>query len=201
MIEDPDGLTIIDGSISLSTSIILSEITASGRRLTDVKRILLTHAHPDHVGALPELKAKSGAPIITSETEKPIAEGNVPIPSRTSGLRTPPTTVKGITVDQTVNEGDVIPALGGLRVVAVPGHSPGMIAFYQPERKILILGDTMMHLYGLRLPMAMATPDMDEAKRSIRKVAALDVEIACFGHGQPITENANAQIRAFAAKL
>lgn len=198
MIDDPDGLTIIDGGLPQSTGAILSQITGSGRRLTDVKRILLTHAHPDHIGALPTLRARSGGQIITSETEKPITEGKIPVPrpgGRTGGY------VKGITVDQAVSEGDVIPALGGLRVVAVPGHSPGQIAFYQPERKLLIMGDTMMHVFGLRLPMAMATPDMDEAKRSIKKVAALDVDIACFGHGQPIIGGASAQIRAFAARL
>ena len=62
------------------------------------------------------------------------------------------------------------------------------------------MGDTMMHVAGLRLPLAMATPDMDEARRSIQKVAQLDAEIACFGHGQPLTQNAAAQIRAFADK-
>ncbi len=198
LIDDPDGLTIIDGSIAQMTNRILSQITASGRRLTDIKRILLTHAHPDHVGALPELRAKSGGQIITSAVEKPIVEGQIPVPrpgGKTGGF------VKGITVDQAVSEGDVIPALGGLRVVAVPGHSPGQIAFYQPERKILIMGDTMMHMFGLRLPMAMATPDMDEARRSIKKVAALDVDIACFGHGQPMIGNVSAQLRAFAARV
>ncbi len=201
LIEDADGLTIIDGSVPPSTNNILKQIVGSGRRLTDIKRILLTHAHPDHVGALPELKAQSGGIIITSEIEKPIANGDIPSPAPDSLIHVPAFTVKGITVDQTVNEGDVIDAFGGLRVVAVPGHSLGQIAFYQPERKILIMGDTMMHLMGLRLPLAMATPDMDEAKRSIQKVAALDVEIACFGHGVPLTENTNATIRAFASKI
>lgn len=199
LIDDPDGLTIIDGGLPQFTNAILSQITGSGRRLTDVKRILLTHAHPDHIGALPTLKAKSGGQIITSAIEAPIAGGKVPVPrpgGKAGGF------VKGITVDQALNEGDVIPALGGLRVVATPGHSPGQIAFYQPERRIIILGDTMMHVFGgLRLPMAMATPDMAEAKRSIQKVAALDVEIACFGHGQPLTTDAGTQIRAFAARL
>ncbi len=111
-------------------------------------------------------------------------------------------TFKGITVDRTVNDGDRIDAFGGLQVVATPGHSPGQIAFYQPERKILFTGDTMGNLLGkLRLPFAFATPDMDEARRSIRKVAALDVEIACFGHGVPLTHDTNAAIRAFAQQI
>jgi glyoxylase-like metal-dependent hydrolase (beta-lactamase superfamily II) len=207
LIEDSDGLTIIDGGLAQTTNRINSQIEASGHKLTDIKHILLTHAHPDHVGALAELKAHSGAPIITSALEKPVAEGKIPVPtpkpSTLSGIwrlmRSPKTVFKGITVDQTVAEGDVIPALGGLQVVAVPGHAPGQIAFWQPQRKILIMGDTMMHIFGgLRLPFAVATVDMAEAKRSIKKVAQLDVEIACFGHGNPITENTATQIRLFA---
>ena len=76
LLEDADGLTVIDGSIAPSTNAILRQITGSGRRLTDVKRILLTHAHLDHVGALPELKRQSGGVIICSAIEQPIAEGN-----------------------------------------------------------------------------------------------------------------------------
>jgi len=211
LIEDSDGLTIIDGGIANVTNRIISQIEASGRRLSDIKRILLTHAHADHVGALPTLRERSGAPIITSETEKPYAQGDIPIaradPTKLSGLSrmmlpSRPMYNKGIIVDQTVNEGDVIDALGGLQVIATPGHSPGHICFWQPERKILIAGDVMMRPFGkLRLPIAAFTTDMAEDIRSIGKVAALDPEVACFGHGEPLIENTVTLIRAFAQKV
>jgi glyoxylase-like metal-dependent hydrolase (beta-lactamase superfamily II) len=202
LLEDTDELTIIDGSIPASTGTILRQITGSGRRLSDVRRILLTHAHFDHVGALAELKRLSGAAIICSALEQPIAEGKAPTVTPEGRLSAPAQTIKGITIDRTVNDGDVIDAFGGLQVIATPGHSPGQVAFYQPERKILFTGDTLMNLWGkLRPPFAMATPDMDEAKRSIQKLAAFDVEIACFGHGAPLTHNANATIRAFTRQI
>jgi glyoxylase-like metal-dependent hydrolase (beta-lactamase superfamily II) len=201
LIEDPDGLTIIDGSLPNSTEKLISQINASGRRVSDIKRILLTHAHGDHVGALPALHAQSGAPIITSEVEKPYAEGTLPIARPASGLKIRAQTIKGITVDRTVSDGDVIDAMGGLQVIATPGHSPGHISFWQPERKILIAGDVLMHMFGLRLPFAMATPDMPENIRSIKKIAQLNPEIICFGHGEPLTTNADTTLRAFAAHL
>ncbi|MEO8394118.1 MAG: MBL fold metallo-hydrolase [Chloroflexota bacterium] len=201
LIEDPDGLTIIDGSLPNSTDKLIGQITASARRVTDIKRILLTHAHGDHIGALPTLRTQSGAPIIASEIEKPYAEGTLPVSRPGAGLKVPAQTIRGITVDRTVKDGDMIDALGGLQVIATPGHSPGHISFWQPERKILIAGDVMMHLFGLRLPFAIATPDMDENIRSIKKVAQLDPEIICFGHGEPLTQNAAAQLRAFADRL
>ncbi len=210
LIDDPDGLTIIDGSILRSTPAILSQITASGRKLTDIRRILLTHAHPDHVGALPTLQAQSGAQVITSEIEKPYAEGTLPVvrpdPASLSRWtrRMPnlPMPKQAVKVDRTVRDGDLIEALGGLQVIATPGHSPGHICFWQPERKILFVGDVMMHVFGgLRLPIASATPDMQENIRSIHKLAQLDAKIACFGHGQPITQDAAAQVRAFAQSL
>ncbi|MEP7293327.1 MAG: MBL fold metallo-hydrolase [Chloroflexota bacterium] len=202
MIEDPDGLTIIDAGISRSTNAILRQITESGHKLVDIKRILLTHAHPDHVGALAALRKQSGAPIMTSEAEKPIAEGEMPIPMSNGAIHPPPITLKGIKVDRTFKDGDVIESMGGLRVIATPGHAPGHVSFWQPERKILFTGDAMMRMFGrLRLPIAMVTVDMAEAKRSIKKLSQLEIQIACFGHGEPMTQNTSDTIRAFAQRV
>ncbi|MFN8561835.1 MAG: MBL fold metallo-hydrolase [Anaerolineae bacterium] len=212
LIEDADGLTIIDGGIAQTANRLIRQITGSGRRLSDIKRILLTHAHPDHVGALVELQARSGAEVITSEIEKPYADGTLPIvrpdlESLSSWERQMPTIPmpkKLPTVDRTVSDGDVIEALGGLQVIATPGHSPGHVSFWQPERKILFVGDVIMNAFGLsgmRLPFTVSTPDMAENIRSVRKIAELDAKIVCFGHGEPITQDATAKIRAFATTI
>jgi glyoxylase-like metal-dependent hydrolase (beta-lactamase superfamily II) len=200
MIKDPDGVTLIDASVAGMTGKILAQVEEIGHKASDVKRILITHAHPDHVGSLPELKAATGAQVIVSAIDTPVAEGKQPIVRRPGGLRPPPTTVKGTPVDRQVNHGDTIDALGGLHVVGTPGHSPGHIAFWQPEKRIAFIGDVLFHLWGLTLPLAFLTTDMDENKRSVRKVADLKPQIICFGHGNPITENTPQILNDFAKK-
>jgi glyoxylase-like metal-dependent hydrolase (beta-lactamase superfamily II) len=87
-------------------------------------------------------------------------------------------------------------------VIATPGHSHAHIAFWQPEKRVLIIGDVMMHLSGkLRLPFAAYTMDMDEDKRSIAKLTQYDAEVVCFGHGTPLVEHGAEAIRAFARKI
>lgn len=210
LIEDPDGLTLIDTSIAPSGGKILDQIRAMGRQPSDVKRILITHAHPDHIGSLPELKAATGAQVIASAVERPVIEGQIPIPRVTPekavgiarlGLRPPSTTVKPTPVDRVVGDGDILTeVLGGLQVIATPGHAPGHIAFWQPEKRLIFLGDVLMRFGNwIRLPISSLTCDMEEDIRSLKKVADLNPAIVCFGHGVPLTENAAQVLHRLAA--
>lgn len=210
MIDDPDGMTLVDASIKPSGKRILDQLQAAGRAPSEIKRILITHAHPDHVGALPELKAASGAEVICSAADRPVVEGSIPVVSppreQVSGvsrfLIPPPTVLSGTPVDREIMDGDVLPdIMGGLHVIATPGHTPGQVALWQPERRVLIVGDTIIRLFGkLRLPLAMFTADMEQARRSILRLIDYDAQVVCFGHGEPITENGSAAIREFAAR-
>jgi glyoxylase-like metal-dependent hydrolase (beta-lactamase superfamily II) len=209
LIEDPDGLTLIDASIPPSAPKIIQQIERLGCKPTDVKRILLTHAHPDHHGNLPMLKKATGAQIIASAIEKPVIEGKQMIerPERAAlkGLarfiRMPDTFLPAVEVDRTVEDGEVIESMGGLQAVFTPGHAPGHMAYWQPEKRILFCGDVIFHLTGLKLPPAFLTVDMEANKRSARRLAELNPEIVCFGHGPPLTQDATHQLRNFAQKL
>jgi glyoxylase-like metal-dependent hydrolase (beta-lactamase superfamily II) len=91
--------------------------------------------------------------------------------------------------------------LGGLQVIMAPGHAPGHTAYWQPERRILFCGDAIFNAPNLRLPFAMLTVDMAENIRSVGKLAGLEPEVVCFGHGQPMTNNTAVRIRGFAQKV
>lgn len=206
---DADGITLVDAGLSLAPAKILRQLATHGYRPEDVKRIIITHAHTDHIGGLPALKRLTGATVAASAREKPIIEGRekplYPRRDSLSGVARlmardaelfPPTSV-----DVVIGEGDLVPALGGLEVLAVPGHTPGHLAFWQPQRRILFCGDVVLNLFGLRLPFAAFTPDMAADIASAAKLAALEPETICFGHGNPLKKNAATALRAFARKV
>lgn len=206
-IEDPDGLTLIDTGMALAADKILQQLQAAGRAPQDVKRILITHAHPDHVGGLPALQAATGAQVIASAGERPVIEGQIPIPrpeadqltGLTRLLRVPLTTLKPTPVDRVVGDGEVLTeVMSGLQVLATPGHAPGHVAFWQPHARILFCGDVLMHMEGLRLPIAIATVDMAENKRSIQVLARRQPRLILFGHGVPLGHNTADTLQAFA---
>jgi glyoxylase-like metal-dependent hydrolase (beta-lactamase superfamily II) len=201
-IVDNDGLTIIDASIASATPKILKQLEEKGHKPQDIKRILITHAHPDHVGALAKLKAATGAIVMTSALEKPVIQGEIPIPVRAKGFHPPKTILKDMSVDRELANEEVLPEVfGGLQAILTPGHAPGHLAFWQLEKRVLICGDVIFNIpRKMRLPLAMLTVDMEENRRSISKIAALEPKVLCFGHGKPITENTAEQLRAFAQK-
>jgi glyoxylase-like metal-dependent hydrolase (beta-lactamase superfamily II) len=211
LVEDDDGLTIIDTGLSLAPKRIIKQLEQAGHKPSDVKRILITHAHPDHVGGLPKLVELTGAQVWASDIEQPIIEGEMPIPrpDRKSvpfpaKLMVPPkVTLKPVKVDRVLRDADIIPeVMGGLHVLLTPGHAPGHIAFWQPERRLLFCGDVIFNLLDRRtLPLRGATVNMDENRRSVARLATLNPDIVCFGHGPPLTEDATRKLRRFARRI
>lgn len=206
--EDPDGLTLIDAGLPLAAEKILAQIATHGHQPQDIKRILITHAHPDHIGGLPALKEATGAAIYASATERPYVEGKeaAPRPPRESlsGINywiwREGTIEPGTPVDHALEDGDVIPeVMGGLQVVATPGHSPGHISFWQPEKRVLFVGDVVMALPRLGPPIAAFTWDMARNKRSLQRLVELNPAVACLGHGEPLQQGATEKLRGVLA--
>ncbi len=210
VIEAADGLTLVDTSLPNSMPRIARQLEQHGHTLSEVKRILITHAHPDHIGSVGALQKATGAQVYAHPKDAPVISGTAPMArprpedldwTGRAMLRVMPSAwvKEPAQVQCEVREGDTLEEiLPGLVVIELPGHSPGQIGFCWPGKRLLFGGDVLMRLGGLRLPMAAATPDMAEAKRSIRKVTDMGIDILCLGHGAPLIGNASTAVRRFA---
>ncbi|HEY9152925.1 MAG TPA: MBL fold metallo-hydrolase [Anaerolineales bacterium] len=201
LIIDPDGLTLIDAGLPGSDKKILRYISGLGRSSSDLKRIILTHSDIDHVGSLSTIKKASGARVYASAVEaEAIAKGK---PSRdikpaNPALRTLMGVlrrfikVSPIRPDELLTEGQVLPVLGGLRVIETPGHTPGHISLFSPSTGVLFTGDSIISRDGSLLRSVPAnTWDEAKADASAHKQAKLGATVVCPGHGSVVKDAAD----------
>lgn len=207
IITEPDGLTVIDAGMPGAERRILAAISALGRSPRDVRHILLTHQHVDHIGGLAALANATGAQTWASEGDTPAIEGRAEreAPHGPLGIvfravffaRLRPAAIGAV-----VREGDTLPVLsgeGGLRVIETPGHTVGHVSFYLPARRLLFAGDAVRSGSGrLVVPPAMLNLDTPMALRSVGKLATLDVDTCLSGHGAPVMTGAQALLTASA---
>lgn len=210
LLLERDGPVVIDAATPGRAKAIWRHLDLLGYRPEAVSAIWLTHGDIDHMGSVAGLKARSGAKVVTHRADASLVDGSADRqlgPQPLSGVyqRLFSLAVRRLLryqpaeVDWIVDEGDM---LGEWQVIHTPGHTAGSMSFYQPERKIIIVGDALNHRRGrLGAPPPMFTPDMALAYASIQKIAELDFDICCFGHGPPLTENAAQRVRAFAESL
>jgi glyoxylase-like metal-dependent hydrolase (beta-lactamase superfamily II) len=204
---DGERLVLIDAGPRGSARRILRYLRVLGRSPGELDLVILTHYHPDHAGGASELSRLTGARVAAHVAEVPYLRGDVsmPNPIRHQALAAwaapllPLIMPQPVQVDLVLRDGDVLPVFGGLRVVHTPGHTPGSICLHAPARRLLVVGDALEWKRGeLRLPSRHFSEDLDEAARSIRKLAELDVHTICFSHFSPAPE-ATRHLRALAA--
>lgn len=199
--RDGDRVTLIDTGAPGSEH----ELTPA---VPGLERIVLTHFHADHVGGAPALRAKTNAEVVAGagdaeilhgEAEPPpadLTDWEIPLLERTPKLPW----IVPVTIDTVVGDGATLDFAGGAEVLAVPGHTAGSIAVYLPRHKILFTGDTIASSEG-RVILGLFNQDRAQAAESFRRQAELDVEIACFGHGEPVIADAGKRLREAAAAL
>ena len=202
--QDGDSLTLIDTGPVGSGEAIASAVRKVGGELA---RIVLTHAHGDHTGSAAEILQWSAPSVLAHRVEAPLIRGEQAIPppnlldwerplfEQVSGhLSAPP-----CPVTQELEDGDVVDFGGGAQVLAIPGHTAGSIAIHLPEQKVLFTGDTVAEYNG-DVIVGVFNLDHAETARSVRRLAALPVELACPGHGTPFT-NASARLTSLVQSL
>ena len=186
VLDDGGEITLIDAGLPNEAPTVLSYLERTGRTPQQVKRILLTHRHGDHAGAVGELVKATGAEVYAHEDEAAAVEAQ-------EGA------LKGI---RRLKDGDELPVLGGLRAIEVPGHTTGHLCFYLPRHKTLFTGDALINRGSMTGPVPQYTSDLPRAHAALReKIAPLDVETLCVAHGDVMETGAAAPLRAMIAAL
>lgn len=204
VIVEREGLTLIDAGLPGRERKIGEYVRGIGRDLSEVRRIVLTHQHVDHVGGAAALAEQTGAEVIAPVGDAPAIEGKArrEMPKEPMGMVFRLTVMRGlrpVVVTRTVRAGETIGALvedGGLRVIEAPGHTLGEIALYVPGRRLLIPGDAYQHRGAdVAPPPGVFTTDVALARESMRALSELDIEASLPGHGEPIVRGAGEKLK------
>jgi glyoxylase-like metal-dependent hydrolase (beta-lactamase superfamily II) len=197
-----DEPTLIDAGHRGSGATLRRQVAALDLQVTDIKRIVCTHGHPDHIGGVQEIARASGAKVLMHPADmerlrirfREVIRGRPAPGAIIAYLTQAPTDVTA------VQDGDELPVLGGLRVLHTPGHTPGSVCLYSATRRLLIVGDLLQRMRGqVTLPNYFFTDDMGLARRSIARLAELDVETILFSHYPPVRQGGREALRALAS--
>lgn len=168
---------LVDTGVEGSASAIEAALGEAGLAWDSVGHVILTHKHPDHVGSVDEVMSQvPGATLYAGAPDIPQIDSAI--------------------VPQPVGDGDHV---FDLEIIASPGHTPGHICVLDAAGGILVAGDAMVGANGgVAGPDPSFAEDMDLALDSVGKLAGLSYEVALFGHGEPVLEDASAAVSAMA---
>lgn len=208
---DAAGPIVFDCGYPWSGRALVAGLETLGCRPADIRTIAITHADFDHIGRLAPLAAASGAEVLAHEQEAPLIANDRwrALPGAGQALdavhlvapilyRLWP--ARPARVTRPLQDGEAIG--GGWVAVHTPGHTPGHTAYFHPASRTLIAGDAVgsVRRGRIRLPKRSYAEDWDTALASVRKLAALEPEVICFGHG-PELHGAADMLNPLAATL
>jgi glyoxylase-like metal-dependent hydrolase (beta-lactamase superfamily II) len=192
-------LTLIDAGMVGSRIMLERYLRRIGRRLDELERIICTHGHPDHIGGVSELvRDRDDVTVLIHPDDL----AGLRLPLRAALARTDDSAVRRgrliqyltrAPADPTpIEDGEVLPILGGLLVVHTPGHTPGSICLYAPAQRLLFTGDVLQVLRGrLTYASAFFSHDHAGARASVEQLAALDVTTIALSHYPPWRDDCN----------
>lgn len=202
-------LTLVDTGFKGQSAHILKEVERLGYSPADIARIVITHYHADHTGSLAPMKEITQAKVVAHPADAPYIDGRLPQPgpARPEWLGDALAPLRGlwttipVAVDVMVSDGDELPILGGIKILHTPGHTPGSISLFLEKERLVIIGDVLSNTAGLSLPSKAFTINLAQEINSIKRVASLDFDLICFGHGLPLIRNARSAVSNFARTI
>jgi glyoxylase-like metal-dependent hydrolase (beta-lactamase superfamily II) len=204
LIEGDDGLTLIDAGFPGKEAAVFGAIRGLGRSSNQLKHLIFTHGHPDHIGSAAAIVRETGARTYMHPLDIPAAESGGPFrPMRPApGLLGqvlcrlffhPEERMEPIAIDQPLTPGETLPIAGGFEVIHTPGHCAGQVALLWHPGRMLFAGDVGTNVMGLGDPVGFE--NLEDGRASQRKVASLSFDAAGFGHGKPIARDASTRFR------
>lgn len=198
--QDEDGLTLIDSGMPKRQNLVWQAIEKIGRQPSDLVRILITHADMDHAGSAGAIQEKTGATVYAgAATADLLHRGKSPqhLPWLMQFIANHFMSYQAIPAAaiETIEEGDELPVLGGLQVLATPGHTLDHFSFYAPMNGILFAGDALNTRDGrLQCTPKRITADQEAATRSAIRLLQLAPAVIACGHGAPLSGHSSKDI-------
>jgi Zn-dependent hydrolases, including glyoxylases len=198
LLDNGDSYDLIDSGIFKESNEIILQLEENGFSLAKLRQIILTHCHCDHIGGVAELVRISGAKVAAHTDDIPFILQNDIIggPYRSMMVQEQMYMRQFhcviTNIDTALSDGDVIDTLGGLYVIHVPGHTPGSIALYQADQKIMFFGDVIRNKHSKGLVIGVPEKfniDTSQVVTDANNLLNYEISYALFGHGAPILEN------------
>jgi glyoxylase-like metal-dependent hydrolase (beta-lactamase superfamily II) len=219
LVQAAGEVTIIDAAMPGFYSDIPDELAAMGRSIADVKALLLTHGHSDHIGYAERLRREHEVPVLVHEADAALARGEVPNPSKGwgpvklgpllgflwlglthGGLRP-----QNLQVVSTFGDGATLDVPGSPKVILTPGHTPGSAALHFEHHGTLLVGDafaTYAVTTGRRGPqVAPFSADAMQSVASLSRLEELPVQLVLPGHGAAWTDGIAEAVRLVRASF
>jgi glyoxylase-like metal-dependent hydrolase (beta-lactamase superfamily II) len=207
--HDPDGLTLIDSGLPGSAPLIFEAIRSIGYQPADVRRLVLTHFHADHIGAAADIAGLAEVEVLAHHADAPFirAQAAGPTPDLADWERPiydqvmsqlPSEPVVPPRIDREIADGEELGFGDGAVAVAVSGHTPGSVAVYLRRHQVLFTGDAVARRPNGEVICGVFNVNRAEAAASLGRLASLEATVACFGHGEPLTHAAAAGLQAAA---
>jgi glyoxylase-like metal-dependent hydrolase (beta-lactamase superfamily II) len=207
LVESDDGLTVVDAGVPASWSSLNDALAAIGRPQDDLKALVLTHAHFDHIGFAERARTELGIQVYVHENDVPLARRPLQyahergrmryfvskpraVPIVLGFLRARAFWPRPIGAVERFEDG-VLPIPGSPTVVPTPGHTLGHCSLHFPDRDAVLAGDAVVMLdpytadRGPRIVAGAATADSERALASLDALAATGAGTVLTGHGDP----------------
>jgi glyoxylase-like metal-dependent hydrolase (beta-lactamase superfamily II) len=206
IVEGDDGVTLVDAAFPSTWAMVERALGLVGRRVDEVRGLVITHGHFDHVGFARHVQQRHGVPVWAHPGDHHLTRHPYRYRPEQPRLLHPLTHPRGLPVlasmvaagalrvpgvepDHALLPGP-LPLPGGMEVLHTPGHTDGEVVLHLPGRRALITGDALVTLdpyngrRGPRIIAPSATHDTDQARASLAPLAELDVDHVLPGHGE-----------------